>query len=228
MNMKLVLASTGAVIALALAAPASASVTFYGNQAAFQAAAPGLPTETFAGLAADLGLGPSGAMGINNPVNSTLYAGMVPGATYSANTSNGGDVAVVGPNYVGSTLDGYGLFSNYFGGMVIDFAPGVGALSLDTYSLFGASNATINVFDAGGLIGSLSFAVPNNGPGAFFGVTSTTGITEITMSADGGQSPGFTNVSFGNAVPEPAAWALMIGGFGMAGASLRRRKSLAA
>ncbi|WP_367255337.1 PEPxxWA-CTERM sorting domain-containing protein [uncultured Phenylobacterium sp.] len=28
------------------------------------------------------------------------------------------------------------------------------------------------------------------------------------------------------AVPEPATWALMIGGFGMAGAMLRRRKAV--
>ena len=28
------------------------------------------------------------------------------------------------------------------------------------------------------------------------------------------------------AVPEPAAWALMIGGFGMAGAMFRRRRAL--
>ena len=31
-----------------------------------------------------------------------------------------------------------------------------------------------------------------------------------------------------SAVPEPATWAMMIGGFGMAGAAIRRRKSLAA
>jgi len=31
-----------------------------------------------------------------------------------------------------------------------------------------------------------------------------------------------------SAVPEPAAWALMIGGFGLAGATLRRRRALAA
>ena len=36
---------------------------------------------------------------------------------------------------------------------------------------------------------------------------------------------GFQNQVFGlAAVPEPASWALMIGGFGMAGAMLRRRR----
>jgi hypothetical protein len=41
----------------------------------------------------------------------------------------------------------------------------------------------------------------------------------------------FTNFAFrvdGGAVPEPASWALMIGGFGLAGAALRRRRQMAA
>jgi hypothetical protein len=36
------------------------------------------------------------------------------------------------------------------------------------------------------------------------------------------------NVNTGGAVPEPASWALMIGGFGLAGAALRRRGAVAA
>ena len=42
----------------------------------------------------------------------------------------------------------------------------------------------------------------------------------------------FQNISYnsvsGGAVPEPATWALMISGFGLAGGALRRRRSLAA
>jgi hypothetical protein len=34
-----------------------------------------------------------------------------------------------------------------------------------------------------------------------------------------------SRVSVGEAVPEPAAWVLMIGGFGLAGGALRRRKA---
>ena len=44
---------------------------------------------------------------------------------------------------------------------------------------------------------------------------------------------GYDNITFGserpgngNPVPEPATWALMISGFGMAGAMLRRRRAL--
>ena len=44
-----------------------------------------------------------------------------------------------------------------------------------------------------------------------------------------GGNPGFEGlVSSAAGVPEPATWALMIGGFGLAGASLRRRKMVAA
>ena len=35
------------------------------------------------------------------------------------------------------------------------------------------------------------------------------------------------SASFALAVPEPAAWALMIGGFGIVGGAARRRKTLA-
>ncbi len=40
------------------------------------------------------------------------------------------------------------------------------------------------------------------------------------------QNPGNVYVISFNAVPEPGTWALMIGGFGMAGAMLRRRKAV--
>jgi len=48
---------------------------------------------------------------------------------------------------------------------------------------------------------------------------------QATVPGNGGVF--FDNVSVSGA-PEPAAWALMIGGFGLAGASLRRRRAAAA
>lgn len=53
----------------------------------------------------------------------------------------------------------------------------------------------------------------------------SSGFVDFVRIADGG---GFTEVGGGGAVPEPATWALMIGGFGGAGAMLRRRRASAA
>ena len=56
------------------------------------------------------------------------------------------------------------------------------------------------------------------------GLTNIMPITRFTFrSTNGGQlNTGIDNVSI-TAVPEPASWALMIGGFALAGAALRRR-----
>jgi Protein of unknown function (DUF642)/PEP-CTERM motif len=59
-----------------------------------------------------------------------------------------------------------------------------------------------------------------------------TGHDSITLAAtvpgNGGVFFDDIRVSGPAAVPEPASWALMIGGFGLAGAALRRRRSAAA
>jgi hypothetical protein len=49
---------------------------------------------------------------------------------------------------------------------------------------------------------------------------------EATVPGNGGVF--FDDVSVSGAIPEPATWALMIGGFGLAGALLRRRRAMAA
>lgn len=48
---------------------------------------------------------------------------------------------------------------------------------------------------------------------------------QFTYDGNGGQAVFSYSTGVG-AVPEPASWALMIGGFGMAGATLRRRRAL--
>lgn len=78
---------------------------------------------------------------------------------------------------------------------------------------------------------------------SFDGISSTNGITYYTTSGDFrnsfsvsgtlGLTGPFTagaegdrlQVLFGNAVPEPATWAMMIGGFGLVGAAARRRST---
>lgn len=97
----------------------------------------------------------------------------------------------------------------------------------------------------GGLSPTFSVSIPTS---AITGVTSsffndpTQRVTnfsigmsdaEPTLSVDGGQLQGFTASSVGtfgagpSAVPEPGTWALMILGFGLVGATMRRRAPLA-
>ena len=81
---------------------------------------------------------------------------------------------------------------------------------------------------AGNLLGSVS-----QNEGTVFGQGATlsltlAGIQSVRFYSNSG-TVGFDNIEFGalsavNAVPEPASWALMIAGFGLAGAAARRRR----
>ena len=65
--------------------------------------------------------------------------------------------------------------------------------------------------------------------GSFFGVISTQKFDSVLVTAS--TNPGVAethdldNLQFGlsAAVPEPASWALMVAGFGLVGANMRRR-----
>ena len=87
----------------------------------------------------------------------------------------------------------------------------------------------ISLYTPGGtLIGS--YAVPQ-APHTlgYFGLTSTTAIGWAVMIVDRGwvENTAIDNVSIGG-VPEPASWAMLIAGFGLTGAAMRRRRAIAA
>ena len=77
---------------------------------------------------------------------------------------------------------------------------------------------------------------PGTNPGTTYSFSFVAGGSSTTLSfsefSDSGASPIIDNVlvtgpKAASAAPEPATWALMIGGFGLAGATLRRRRALA-
>lgn len=134
------------------------------------------------------------------------------------------DGFVVGPATEGS----YGqLFAINFDR--IDDVPPVNGSNSGTATLIGATGDLAGINLDGGC--SNCFApIMGRAPGPFGGF-SFTGITgSTTVSLDGSYEVdriSFTSqvqTGFEGAVPEPASWAMLIAGFGLTGAAMRRRR----
>jgi PEP-CTERM motif len=164
------------------------------------------------------------------------------GAAFAAGVLSAGVAAAATPVFVGSwevdqgpdwpsqppAYTGQEAAALLFGGVASDYVIStVDNLATDInseawYSIWGRGGGTMfaqNYSDtaAGGVYA-------DNGAG--FGNINNAASAYVRDNAEG---PGFTNYAFrvGGAVPEPAAWALMVVGFGGAGAALRRRRTLA-
>lgn len=210
-------AAAAAIIAFAAAGTASAD-TIYTTRAAFDGATSGQSIADFDGVA---GAGSFASYGNGPYVES--------GMTFTGN----GSMFVIDPGYYGSSYAGGGFLTS-------DYAnPNVVTISFAASNAFG--------FDFGGLLGgpvqfSLAFSnganavtqVSLNSIGTtnaldFFGIVTDTAFTSVSISMN--DAPAYNaldNVTIGGAVPEPATWALMIGGFGLAGSALRRRRAVTA
>jgi hypothetical protein len=162
-------------------------------------------------------------------------------------TSSGG--TVVGPGSFVDSVDGSGPNGkSYFNdcgscGFTFTFDAGVlGALPTSVGIVWTDGDLPSRHFKAwdqnNNLIGTIDdptglwFSSHGDADGEnyrFFGATNAGGISKIFISNDSGGIE-VDHLQYGRnapGVPEPATWALMIGGFGLAGASLRRRRSLA-
>ncbi len=136
----------------------------------------------------------------------------IPGRVYTFTidvNATGFDLAIDNTVPYGAAYSASKIFGIHLGGL-----SGIGAISLDDYSCVGA------FCDAGGL-----------GPRVVT-ATSDASTADVTFSA---LRPGETySFKFADPVvappvapvPEPSTWALMITGFGLAGAALRRRRAL--
>jgi hypothetical protein len=218
-------------LAAALAATAAtADITTYGTQSAFNTAAGMTTVETFDSC------GGTGSLG-NNFVLSSANLGpcgsIATGISFAPVSDNA--LYIAGPGQSANSSSALGVDFPSGGYNLISFAGPNHAFAADFFQNFGAGHQsgsdatfTVAVFGTSGSLGSFVFPVPS-GTGGFFGLTSTDSITSIKVSQAGGYAV-IDNVSFsGGTVPEPATWAMMVGGLGLVGVSLRsRRRSVVA
>ena len=132
-------------------------------------------------------------------------------------------------NTISSTFTYKGLSNQLVG---VNFTDPALAFTSTEFRLFGgtATQATLTFVDTAGQVFTRTFDIPANG---FFNARAIDGqqIDYFTIAANGTigdvrqiRIGGVVDVGV---VPEPAAWALMILGFGGAGAMLRRRRGAA-
>lgn len=130
----------------------------------------------------------------------------------------------------GNYLDGGTEWANVRIRFDQDLAQSLTGYSMDVVSLLGAfAPVTLTYFDGNGAIlrsfvlpeGTIS---PNGNPMGYlnYAVTSSNGISGFDLTGFAQGSVSVDNIVA--VVPEPASWAMMIGGMGLAGGTLRRRQ----
>jgi hypothetical protein len=200
-----------AVAVLSVQAPAQAALMLYDDQASFLAAVSNPGTDSFGDLVPRSGFaGP-----VNRSAGTHNYTAAAPGGFNPG--GNLADVFLTTTN-AGSTIRFSGFGSDVYG---------VGGLFFGS-NLDGGYQAsptiTVTAIDSDGDVTTVR---QNPNAGSFLGFVSTGGLSELTVTVGrAGIWPSIDNFTLAgapsnSAVPEPATWAMMIVGFGVAGAMLR-------
>ncbi len=202
-------ACAAAITVLALgAAPGAAAVTVYTDRAAFLAATTDHTTDSF-----DMPAGEYFAYGFDPYV----------GAGFEVTDNDGNLYNIDGAVDPGFYDWGSGAIMHFSenGTATFTLAPGRTAFGIDLMSV-NNMGATIAI---GGLTNAYSVTTVARPNRTFFGAVSDTAIEGFTLTAIGayGQFDNLTLASAGAVVPEPASWAMLIVGFGIVGAAMRRR-----
>ncbi len=234
-NLRKLLVGAALCASLAAASGAQASVLFSDN---FDAENGGASALNYTGFAKwtvsgqvdlvkqpDYGITCQGGSGSCVDLDGTSGPGSI---TSQAINFSAGDHLVVSFDLSGSqrssASDEFNLTGNFGGSTdVLNFANLGGFIGIGSGDYFGATTlGTYEEFIAGDKPWThYSFGFTAGQAGSLTLIFGTTSDDNIGPLVD--------NVSVTNgAVPEPAAWALMIGGFGLAGAALRRRRSAVA
>jgi len=204
---------------LCFALPALADVLTFNSLAAFTAAAPGLPVETFESGLVD----PGGITTCPPPLSSSAAsacfpaAGLLPGVVYGGSpplaVQGGGQI------FVGNTSK---ILSSNQAALTIEFMDGVTAVGFDVYGL--GTTAVVYVSSSSARLVDFSGSLVTGG--FFFGVVSTTDtirqvyLYTFDMRAPpiGPLGPGtIDNLRFGvAAAPEPSSLLLLATGLAIA------------
>lgn len=211
---KVMSSACAVVVSAALAAPAAAAVTTYASETAFNGAVGATSLETF-----------NSVVGEPSFQTAPVVVGDLTLTGYGQQFNR---------NYIDQPPHQYSMFN-------IDGTTNVNAVTLTNSGFtitfasairaFGATFAGLqnDALRTNIIVDGETIAPPILAGEviSFFGFTSTNAFTQVTFVGASGLSDGFgmDNVRYelAGGVPEPATWALMIGGFGLAGASLRRR-----
>lgn len=178
-----------------------------------------------AGVVMGVGVGPALAAPVITSVNADLstspYSFSYLGGTFTF-TGTGGF-----PNYLGVSTSGTAAVRTVFGSPSTDF-----------------TDRSLVVYDSNTLGGFGSFPAPTSIPYTngdnFLGLRVTSGgqsyygflfTTNSVLNSFGFETSANTGITATTevgaaAVPEPSCWALMVGGFGLIGATVRRRQRL--
>ena len=205
-----------ALILAAAVAPAAMASTTYTSSAAFNAATSGLSVEDYGAYAAGQLIANGGSLGA---------------LTYSFNTASGlGGVVTNDYNSVtglslaakqsSGPLNGLDFFySNE--GFTVTLPSAVRA-----FGIFANVNLPtgLSLLTSGGDSAQTTVTAYDQSTFGFLGIVSSTPFNAVTFLTD--NSANIPEIEYGAAagVPEPASWALMIGGLGLTGVALRHRR----
>ncbi len=145
------------------------------------------------------------------------------------------DVPGVSPyhsgNFLGSS-DADNLLAHYTNLLTISFTDAVNNVSFGAKTFSTQSTFTVTAYDAAdNVLQTLAVSAPGSWELATLSASNISKITLVPVMPQfgNGRFPymGIDNLSFTVAapVPEPASWAMMIGGFAFAGAAMRRRRA---
>lgn len=216
-----------AVTAVTLAIPATAAITTYGSRATFNGAAGPTAVETFNSCGGTSSLGNNFVLSASNPGPCASIA-----AGISFAPDSGFDLYIAGPGQSANVTTALGVDFPPSGNNHIRFTGGSLSFGADFNQNFGGGAQrgtpvlfTLDALDLmGNLLATFNFSVPS-GTSAFFGLTSDTALGGVDVRQQEGGFAVLDDVAFNalGAVPEPASWALLISGFGLTGAAMRRR-----